>query len=793
MRKSQTIASIALVSIIVALGLFSGNDREIGVKLASADAPAARKATPKLPKPPKPPQAPGGQQVVEEDEIGAAAVFAQPTYSSSIAITPNNQFVWVVNPDNNSVSAHLVAGDANRLIREIRVGREPWSVALTANNKAYVCNMLDGTVSVINTRTFRVTKTLVVGSDPVNCALTPDGRKLYVANFSSDSVSVIDTRLDRVIRTINGVGPKPRGIAITTNGKVYVTCFLAVPRNDGRTQAQKEGRDDGHEGRVFVLSSRTDRVLRSVVLNPIPDTGFKSNGSVLDRIAAVNPPAFDFTTGAFPNLLHGICVKGNRVYIVNTASSPNGPVRFNVNVQGVVSVINADSDQDTGQTLNMNRGVGFEPVGVRLFNTNPLGIAFKSNSNEGYGVLAATNRLIRIELGADGQPTINAPTAAGQPSGIVRIPVGTNPQGIVLNSSNTRAYVMNFLSRDVSVVDIADGSPNKHREIARIRSASLPPAGTLAAVILRGHELFNTSVGPTGTNENAIAPAGRMSDFGWGACYSCHPRGLTDGVTWMFGDGPRQSISMESTAEHPQPANFLINANGAPVPPLFKIRPLNWSAVRDEVQDFELNTRNVSGGQGLITDGQAVVNLTPTATTGRSVDQDAIAAYVAFGIRAPVSPHRNVSSTSPLGRRIAQGRRLFAQANCQSCHGGPNWTRARLDFTPPPGPGETITDGQLVKFLKNVGTFNPANANQLRPNLAVANGALGFNIPSLLSVFAGSPYFHDGSAVTLGEVMNNVTHRSAGTGGVDTLSNSNDRALLVDFLNSIDARTPTFP
>ena len=38
-----------------------------------------------------------------------------------------------------------------------------------------------------------------------------------------------------------------------------------------------------------------------------------------------------------------------------------------------------------------------------------------------------------------------------------------------------------------------------------------------------------------------------MSDFGWGTCYSCHPQGLTDSVTWMFADGPRQAISMEST------------------------------------------------------------------------------------------------------------------------------------------------------------------------------------------------------------------------------------------------------
>jgi hypothetical protein len=276
-----------------------------------------------------------------------------------------------------------------------------------------------------------------------------------------------------------------------------------------------------------------------------------------------------------------------------------------------------------------------------------------------------------------------------------------------------------------------------------------------------------------------------MSNFGWGSCYSCHPSGLTDGVTWLFPDGPRQAISMESTAEHDQIP--VVNGNGAPLLPAFRQRVLNWSAVRDEVQDFELNIRGVSGGQGLIRDGAAVVNLVPTANTGRDADLDAIAAYIAFGIRAPISPRR--------GANVAQGRALFAAANCQQCHGGPNWTRSRVDFTPPPT-AETITGGQLVRFLSPVGSFDPAAFNEVRgvgTTIVAANGSLGFNVPSLLSVFAGRPYLHSGSAQTLDEVLANVTHRSAGTSGVDTLSNPADREALVRFLESIDAATPPFP
>jgi DNA-binding beta-propeller fold protein YncE len=60
----------------------------------------------------------------------------------------------------------------------------------------------------------------------------------------------------------------------------------------------------------------------------------------------------------------------------------------------------------------------------------------------------------------------------GDTDGIVRVEVGLNPQGIVLNSEGTRAYVENFISRDVSAVDISSPTP---LEIARIASATLPP------------------------------------------------------------------------------------------------------------------------------------------------------------------------------------------------------------------------------------------------------------------------------------------------------------------------------
>jgi YVTN family beta-propeller protein len=749
------------------------------------------------------------------------------TRSSPIAITSDNKFVWSVNPDNDSVSVFRVAKDANKKVAEIPVGEEPWCVAVTPpeqEGKVYVTNMVSGTVSVINARERKVVETIKVGTEPFGCALTPDGNRLYVANQSSETISVIDTKRDHVIETIKDVGTKPHGIAITADGKkVYVTQLLSERPAPGETRplTQSEGADDGRVGRVTVIDAHSNHVINTVILNPLPDTGFRSDGNTLAREPLSTPPVFDNVTGAFPNLLEAIVVRGNIAYVPGTCSSPNGPFRFNVNVQSCLSTIDTVQDAEAfgpGTTLNMNVGVGFEPVGKRLFNTNPFAVAFKRSAPEGFVALAATDRLLRITLDSQGVPTINPPVNVQDPGNIIRIELkdpdeillpdpedvigGKNPRGIVLNSEDTRAYVMDFLSRDIAVVDISGDDPTAYKTIARIQSADLPADGTVDAIVQRGKRLFNSSIGPEGEAENSTRPAGRMSDFGWGTCYSCHVNGLTDSVTWMFADGPRQAISMESTFTFGE----AVIENGAPKLPDSHQRALNWSAVRDEVQDFTRNIRAVSGGGGLIrvdANGNPVPegvaglaqlpDLIPTANTGLNADLDAIATYLALGVRAPISPVKND------GHRVKKGRQLFETAGCQNCHGGKNWTTSILDYTPPPAANQ-IVDAQLIQFLCRVGTFDPNLftdnvSNEIRANNVAnvqARGVDGINVPSLISVFAGAPYLHSGAAPTLDAVLENVTHRSAGSGGVDTLTDANDRKAVVRFLKSIDRDTDPF-
>jgi uncharacterized protein (TIGR03437 family) len=716
----------------------------------------------------------------------SAARFPGPTSSQPIALSADDWLLAVANPDNDSVSIFDVRGGANTRVAQVTVGVEPNGVAVSPDgSRVYVANTVSGTVTVlaadrINSLYGGAVATIAVGTEPYALALTPSGRKLYVANARSNSVSVIDTGTNQVIKTIADVGPEPRGIAITNNGgedsaeTVFVTQFLALP-----VAGKIDGFDDAKNGRVTVISAATDTVTGQVVLNPMADSGFKAAGDALARTAAPAAPVeadFKFTTGVYPNQLNNIAIRGGYAFIPSTGASPNGPTRFDVNTQSLLSVFNLATKTDTGGTINMHQAVAKQTGTPKRFITQPWAMAFKHLADEGYVVSAASNIVVKVKI----DPATGAPTVQNDPADatrVLQIPTGKNPRGIVVGWTDKTAYVMNYVSRDVTVINLTVATESV---TATLVSAAQPAVGSADEVTQIGKELYHTSIGQFDpATAGGAAITGRMSNNGWGSCASCHPFGLTDNVVWIFGAGPRRTL--------PQHVDFVKGDATS-------LRALNWSSIFDEEEDFEANIRGVSGGQGLLVQADGVTQdaslgaFTPASGGRRQLKVrgvnawDAIKAYVVNGIRSPISP---VSKTDP---DVVAGRALFTDSNCQSCHGGAQWSTAKVRAAAPPD-ASLISGAQLITELRNVGTFTATASNEVRANAAAPLGAAGFSPAPLLSIFAfPQTFFHNGSVDSLDAVMQNVAHRSAGT-GTDKLVDAAKRAQLVKFLNSIDAAT----
>jgi len=177
-----------------------------------------------------------------------------------IAFSGDNKRAYVALNVVNTLGVIDLTASPAKLIGQIPVGNVPNSV-LIHGKYAYVSNeggrpatsddftnysdgtrivvdqkdafTLTGTVSVVDLAAGKEVKSIEVGLHPAGMAIS--GSNLYVANAYGDSLSIIDLHTEKVVRTISlsvpiasGVfGSGPNGVAVTEDGKAYVTLGQA--------------------------------------------------------------------------------------------------------------------------------------------------------------------------------------------------------------------------------------------------------------------------------------------------------------------------------------------------------------------------------------------------------------------------------------------------------------------------------------------------------------------------------------------------------------------------------------
>jgi YVTN family beta-propeller protein len=117
-----------------------------------------------------------------------------------------------------------------QVVDAIATGRGPKGIALDQERaRAYVAASEDDAVEVydvFNERRIGVIK-LNFGDEPVDVALTPDGRTLVAVNRSSNTVSIIDTLSMFVVERI-GVGEGPISVVVDPSGfRAYIVNPLS--------------------------------------------------------------------------------------------------------------------------------------------------------------------------------------------------------------------------------------------------------------------------------------------------------------------------------------------------------------------------------------------------------------------------------------------------------------------------------------------------------------------------------------------------------------------------------------
>ena len=265
--------------------------------------------------------------------------------------------------------------------------------------------------------------TIPVGTEPYGLALTPAGTQAL-----RDQRPLQHRLGHRHHHELRGqdhhnVGPEPRGIAITNSGSgddtqetVFVTQFLSLP-----IDGQVDGADDAKAGHVTVISAATDTVhrrYRRSIRSPTPASrrsAMRFSGS--RRRPRPLPTDFKFVTGAYPNQLNNIAIRGKFAFVPNTGASPNGPFRFDVNTQSLLSVIDTTTRRDAGKTINMHSAVAAQTATPKRFITQPWAIALKHKADEGYVVSAASNIVVKLKI----DPATGAAVVQNDPTDTTRV------------------------------------------------------------------------------------------------------------------------------------------------------------------------------------------------------------------------------------------------------------------------------------------------------------------------------------------------------------------------------------
>ncbi|MGJ8723422.1 MAG: carbohydrate-binding protein [Roseibacillus sp.] len=601
-----------------------------------------------------------------------------------------NEQVWSVNPDQDTVSVfNLVTGNK---ITEVAVGDSPRTLSLAPDGRVWVTNKNSATLSIINPNNYSlVTRVFPRGSQPHGVVHSPDGSSAWVALEADGLVAQLNPTTGGNLGR-HDAGEGPRHLAINHNGsQLYLPRFISPPA-PGESTANPNLTNAG--GYIGIMDPANPSSLTTTRLQASTESDFAGGGRGLPNYlgAPAISPANDsaWIPSKLDNIERGMLRDGRQLDHQNTVRSVTSRLNLSTNNEDYLSRIDFDNSGLPSAAI-------YGPYGLHLF------------------------------VALEGSREVSVVDVYGEQE-LFRINVERAPQGLALSADGHTLLVHNFMSRSVTLHDIAALVENGTETSSTVATLDATAAEALPAQILLGKQLFYDSFDDRLSLENYMS------------CASCHNDAGHDGRTWDFtgvGEGLRNTIELHGRGgeEH---------------------GPFHWSANFDEVQDFEGQIRNFSGGSGLIANGTPHAPL-GTPNGGRSADLDALAAYLGSLTEKPVSPHR--TNAGELTAAGLAGRDLFTSKGCVDCHSGSAFTDSGSSF-------------------HDIGTLTSASGQRLGGNLP------GLDTPSLLTAFAGAPYLHDGSAPDLAAAIDAHDGVSVTT---------TERNYLVSFINQLEGKPDEVP
>jgi YVTN family beta-propeller protein len=619
------------------------------------------------------------------------------------------------------------------------------SLALTKDDSAlWVVNQDSDSVSVIDTKGRSLVAEIPLGPapsvDPTTKRFDPkvspralaivDSQKVYVVGEAANRVFVLDALKHTVLTSIP-VPAAPSGVAAAPDGsRVYVVSHEAgkVTEIDPRTDTVVKSLDvTEHPWSISVSGDGKSLFVTHLLLDPGVSVIDAQTLTLRNKVALAEQPQDSDKTvpngvarglyAVVPAPMTGELWVPHMLLAVKTAE-PN--LDFKSTVFPTISTLDAAGTKEARRLM-------FQPAGVSSFKgsfsdsvSGPHAVSFTPDGKLALLALGQSEDVMVFDAASGNEVALVRPLtdSAGAKAAML--------EGIVVDHAGKHAYVDGRNTHNVAVLSIdqsntiipvaVDGAM-----IDRLKTDPMP------AALRHGQRLFYTA-------NSADFP---ITQNFWVACATCHIEGGSDAVTWLFNAGPRDT---PSNAGGPINTGFLLH-----------------QALRNDVNQYDETIRVEQGGNYHLDQ------------PGQKPDLDALATYVNYAIPFPQNPY--LAEGGALTDSQKRGQTTFTNL-CAMCHTGPYFTdsaagNAKLDFT-------------HAIVLHDIGTCVVSGAFPDKPQLDVGgtmHTACDFDTPTLRGVFATPPYFHDGSARTLKDVVDRLSFSS----GLD----EPDKVDLVAFLQTL--------
>ena len=275
-------------------------------------------------------------------------------------------------------------------------------VQTTWAQKAYIPNLDDNTVSVIDLTADSVTATIDVGGTPIGIAISKTFNKVYICESNTETISVINAETDVIEATID-VGGVNRITIDPFSRYAYV--------------------GDANFDVIKVIELSTDSIVDIIPIegtplqlmyNPIEYQLLVTNGNKLSIMRT--------------HLFHDVDANLNMDFPHSIVFSPNGEKAYVTEFFGDrISEVDLSDHTATPfiEGIISPKGIAISPDGSTLYVTSETG--------------GGAVQVIDVAT-AEVTSTLN---------------VGSGPESINIGPFGEKAYVVNYLSNDVSVIDMA--------------------------------------------------------------------------------------------------------------------------------------------------------------------------------------------------------------------------------------------------------------------------------------------------------------------------------------------------